>query len=170
MTAEVVEVEVDDVLILVEVEVLEVENDVELVDTEVEEVEVELLDVELEVEEVDVLEVLVLEVDVEVVEVEVLEVEVEVVPVSKSSNSPMASLYTLPTTPAEAFNKDPCWIALMVSSIPLERSNISPEPSLYAQMPVSCNHATQESTFLILSCETQPIVSETAIRLAPSHL
>ena len=72
-----------------------------------EEVEVERLVelVELEVLEVDVLlvEVELVELDVEEVEVEL--VEVEVVTLSNGNNSPRASLYTRPTTPAEVLSR-----------------------------------------------------------------
>lgn len=110
----------------------EVEMELEVLEVLVDDVlvEVVVMEVEVDVELVEVLEVLVDEVEVEVVEVEVLEVEVDVVPVSKFNNSPTESLYTLPTTPAEAFNRECCWMALMVSSIPLESNRSSPEPSL----------------------------------------
>ena len=90
------ELEVDDAL------VDEVEAEVEEVETVVTDVLVLELEVEEEVELVEVELVEVLEVLDEVEEVEVDEVEVDVVTLSRGNNSPTATLYTFPTTTAEA--------------------------------------------------------------------
>ena len=112
-----------EVTVVVVVELVDVERDVlvELVLTEV--VETLVLLVETEVLEVDVVNVVV---DIEVELVEVLDVDVElvlllvelvdvelvdvdVVALSIGSNSPTASLYVRPTTPAEA-NRRLVWL------------------------------------------------------------
>ena len=103
-------------------EVDDVEDEVVL--TEVELVEVVMVVNELVLVDVELVEVLEVELDVLLVLVD--EVEVEVVILSRGNNSPTATLYTRPTTPAEALEKLVWLIALMYGSIALDRSLGSP--------------------------------------------
>lgn len=53
--------------------------------------------------------------------------------------------------------------------MPLERSFKSPVLSLYPHTPEVCSQIVQLPILRIVSCDTQPIWSETVIRLDPSY-
>lgn len=126
----------DELAVVVVVELVDVDTELLVLLTEVDEVLAEVLDVDVDDRDVlelvvDVLELVelveVLDVDVELVDELVLDVLVELVLVdvvieSTGNSSPRDSLYTLPTTTAEALGKLIWFIALINGSTALDKS------------------------------------------------